>query len=259
MTLSFKGIEVFYTRRGKGKTLLLLHGFLENQHMWNELTPSLSETHTVISIDLLGHGQTECYGYIHTMEDMAEFVHAVLEHENIQEWVAIGHSMGGYVALALAEQNPDKTKGIILVNSTASADSEERKINRTRAILAVKQNYKNFVGIAISNLFRPKNRTIFADKIQEIRAQALQTPLQGIIAALEGMKIRKDRINFLKSTYITKLYIIGKNDLVIDYEMIKSETSIVKAKKHEFEDGHMSHIENRNELLTQIVHFIEYI
>lgn len=77
MTLSFKGIEVFYTRRGKGKTLLLLHGFLENQHMWNELTPSLSETHTVISIDLLGHGQTECYGYIHTMEDMAEFVHAV--------------------------------------------------------------------------------------------------------------------------------------------------------------------------------------
>lgn len=84
MTLSFKGIEVFYTRRGKGKTLLLLHGFLENQHMWNELTPSLSETHTVISIDLLGHGQTECYGYIHTMEDMAEFVHAVLEHENIQ-------------------------------------------------------------------------------------------------------------------------------------------------------------------------------
>lgn len=101
------------------------------------------------------------------LEDMAEFVHAVLEQKTFRSGLQSGHSMGGYVALALAEQNPDKTKGIILVNSTASADSEERKINRTRAILAVKQNYKNFVGIAISNLFRPKNRTIFADKYKK--------------------------------------------------------------------------------------------
>jgi pimeloyl-ACP methyl ester carboxylesterase len=76
----------------------------------------------VITIDLLGHGETECLGYIHSMEDNADAVHAVLAELRIRKAILVGHSMGGYVALAFAELYPENVKALLL-NSTARADS----------------------------------------------------------------------------------------------------------------------------------------
>ena len=78
MILEHKGTSIFYTDQGKGSTILLLHGFLENSSMWLDMEKSLVENHRVICIDLLGHGQTGCIGYVHTMEQMAEAVYAVV-------------------------------------------------------------------------------------------------------------------------------------------------------------------------------------
>ena len=108
MNLQFKGIDLFYTDQGTGIPVILLHGFLENSTMWDDLTPELSKKYRVICIDLLGHGNTACLGYIHTMELMAEAVEAIIKYLQIKQSVLIGHSMGGYVALAYAEKNPKK-------------------------------------------------------------------------------------------------------------------------------------------------------
>ena len=99
MTLDYKNSTINYVVKGKGNTIVLLHGFLETLEMWNDLIPEFSKIHQVVSIDLLGHGQTGCLGYVHTMEDMAEAVFAVLEHLNIERAHFVGHSMGGYVTL----------------------------------------------------------------------------------------------------------------------------------------------------------------
>ncbi len=80
MILQHKGIDIFYTDEGKGSSIVLLHGFLENTSMWNAFIPKLTKKNRVICIDLLGHGKTGCTGYIHTMEQMAEAVQAVLQH-----------------------------------------------------------------------------------------------------------------------------------------------------------------------------------
>jgi len=135
MILEYKGIQVFFSDQGLGKTIVLLHGFLENSSMWNHLIPDLQKTHRVIAVDLLGHGQTGCLGYVHSMELMAETVEAVLNHLNIEEKTLVGHSMGGYVALAIAEKNPDSIRGLCLMNSTYLPDNDERRILRTRANL----------------------------------------------------------------------------------------------------------------------------
>ena len=92
----------------------------------------------------MGHGDSDCLGYVHSMEENAEIVKAVLSNLKIRKTIIIGHSMGGYVALAYAEKYPKEILGLCLMNSTANADSPERKINRDRAIIAVKQNYKTF-------------------------------------------------------------------------------------------------------------------
>ncbi len=259
MILKFKGIDLFYTDEGTGTPVILLHGFLENLTMWQDIAPELSKKHRVICIDLLGHGNTACLGYIHSMELMAEAVEAILKHLEIKQSVLIGHSMGGYVALAFAEKNPKKVLGLCLMNSTALADTAEKQINRDRAIIAVKQNHKTFVRIAIKNLFRPKNRILFKEKIELVINNALKTPIQGIIAALEGMKIRNKREHVLDSEDYKKMMIISKRDPALDYDSLVNQTKNRNINIVEFPDGHMCHIENKDEFKLHIMHFIDFI
>ena len=257
MYLEHKGINIFFTDQGKGNAIVLLHGFLENASMWEPFTSTLSKENRIICIDLLGHGRTGCLGYVHSMELMAETVEAVLKHLKITRSTFIGHSMGGYVALAFAKKNPDALKGLCLMNSTASPDTLEKKKNRDRAILAVKQNHKTFIRMAIANLFKPENRTVFFEKIIAVIEDAQKTPLQGIIAALEGMKIRKNREALLHFTPFKKMMILGKKDPALSYKDLISQIKNTDVELVEFPDGHMSHIENKDEFLRTIVYFIE--
>jgi len=253
----YKNTALSFSDTGKGPAVVLLHGFLENKTMWKDLAPILAEKNRVISIDLLGHGATECLGYVHSMEENAEMVKSVLSHLRIRKAVIIGHSMGGYVALALAELYPLIIKGIVLLNSTAKEDSEERKTNRDRAINAVKQNYINFVRMSIANLFSENNRDRLENEIEKVKLAALKTPLQGIVASLEGMKIRKDRQFVLKETEFPKLLILGKKDGVLIYKDNVAQIENTNTELITFPDGHMSHIENKGELEKVIVRFLE--
>ncbi|WP_242131210.1 alpha/beta hydrolase [Aestuariivivens marinum] len=257
MILKYKNTSVFYTDDGIGKTIVLLHGFLENSTIWYPLINVLKNQNRIICIDLLGHGQTECMGYIHTMEQMAEAVNAVISKLNIKTYTVAGHSMGGYVALALAEKYPEYVDGLLLVNSTSQSDSEERKQNRDRAITAVKHDHKTFIRIAIANLFNPETKSKHANTIEQITIEALKTPLQGIVAALEGMKIRKNRNKTLSQFQHKKAMFISIKDPVLDYNSLFKEARTVNIEVVEFPDGHMSFIENEVSFFQNFMHFIE--
>jgi pimeloyl-ACP methyl ester carboxylesterase len=257
--IDYKNTKISYSDTGKGNAMVLLHGFLENQTMWQDLVPELSQKYRVITIDLLGHGESGCVGYLHSMEDNAEAVHSVLSKLRIRKAIFIGHSMGGYVALAVAESHPTSVKGLVLMNSTSKADSEERKANRDRAIKAVKNDYIGFVRLSIANLFNPDNRERLVNEIEKVRAEALKTPLQGIVASLEGMKIRKDRETLLRSATYPSLLILGKKDPVLNYEDGLKQIENTTAKLVTFPDGHMSHIENRAALLKVFMDFFKSI
>ena len=256
-SILYKNTRISFSTKGKGTAVVLLHGFLENSTMWNSVADSLSKNNRVVCIDLLGHGQTACLGYVHTMEIMAEAVAAVLTHLKIRKSVFIGHSMGGYVALAFAEKNPDNVKGLCLMNSTTRADNANRVDLRTRAIEAVKTEYKNLVRLSVLNLFRPKNRILFKTEIKAIKAEALKTPLQGYIAAQEGMKIRNDREVLLHFSPYKKMFILGKKDPVLDCKELLDQVKNTEVEVIEFPDGHMSHIENKEELIIALKRFVK--
>ncbi|SHF95423.1 Pimeloyl-ACP methyl ester carboxylesterase [Flavobacterium micromati] len=257
--IQFKNTQISFSDTGKGTAVVLLHGFLENKSMWDFYIPEFAKKNRVIAIDLLGHGSTECLGYVQTMEDNADAVHAVLLELRIRKAVFVGHSMGGYVTLAFAELYPDIIKGLVLLNSSAKADSDERKINRDRAIKAVKQSFMNFVSLSIANLFSESNRERLSSEIEHVKKDALKTPLQGIVASLEGMKIRPDREILLHITPFPKLLILGKKDPVLNYEETKDQIENTAVKLVTFPDGHMSHIENQDELLNVLLAFFKSI
>ncbi len=253
----YKNTNISFTDSGEGTAVVLLHGFLENKKMWTEYVDLFSKKNRVITIDLLGHGESDSLGYVHEMEENANVVNHVLEHLKIEKAIILGHSMGGYVGLAFAELYPEKILKLVLQNSTSKEDSEEKKLNRTRAIKAVKQNYISFVSLAAANLFSENNRTRLAQEIEKVKNEALKTPLQGTIASLEGMKIRKDREWLLKENRFPVLLILGKKDPVLNYEESLSQTQNTSVKLVSFEDGHMSQIENKDELKSVLVNFFE--
>lgn len=255
--LLYKNTKISYSDNGKGNTIVLLHGFLENKKMWTEYVELFSKTHRVITIDLLGHGESDSFGYVHEMEENANAVNEVLKFLKIEKAIILGHSMGGYVGLAFAELYPKKIQKLVLQNSTSKEDSEEKKTNRTRAIKAVKQNYISFVSLAIANLFSENNRIRLAEEIEKVKTEALKTPLQGIVASLEGMKIRKDREWLLQENRFPVLLILGKKDPVLNYEESLAQIEDTTAELVSFEDGHMSHIENKEELKNILINFFE--
>lgn len=255
----YKNTNISYSDTGKGTTIVLLHGFLENKNMWQKFVSEFSTKYRVITIDLLGHGDTECLGYIHLMEDNADAVHEVLSKLRIRKAIFVGHSMGGYIALAFAELYPESIKGLVLLNSTSKADSEERKANRDRAIVAVKQNYANFIRMSIANLFSEDNREKLVEAIEKVKIEALKTPLQGIVASLEGMKIRKDREVLLHTTNYPKLLILGEQDPVLNFEETKEQIENTEIQLVSFPDGHMSHIENKEELSKVLWDFFKSV
>ncbi len=257
-SITFKNANISFSDVGKGTAVVLIHGFLENSTMWNKITPQLSKSNRVISIDLLGHGKSDCLGYVHSMELFAETIEAVLKHLRIKKCILIGHSLGGYVALAFAEKHPQKIKGLCLMNSTSNEDDEERKALRAKANTMIQNNFTNMIRMSFANLFGPKSKEIYQKELKLALQEALQTPVQGYIAANEGMRIRSNRNDVLVKNDFKKLIIVGKNDPVLDYKLSLVEAKKTNAETVIFPNGHMSHIENTQGLITVLKQFIKH-
>jgi pimeloyl-ACP methyl ester carboxylesterase len=257
MILEYKKANIFYTDQGKGAAVVLIHGFLENSTMWDKITSELIKKNRVITIDLLGHGKSDCLGYSHSMAVFSETIEAVLKHVRIRKCILVGHSLGGYVALAFAERNPQKIKGLCLMNSTSIEDDSDRKLLRNRANKMIQNNFTNMVRMSFANLFGDKSKTIFKEEIKKALNEALQTSIQGYIAAQEGMRVRPNRNHVLLQNDFKKLMIIGKKDPVLDYKSLVVEGEKTNSEVVIFQNGHMSHIEDKAELIVTLKGFVK--
>ena len=257
MKLFYKGTEIFYQAEGNGPTVLLLHGFLEDLSMWNPLVDSLLPNYQVLRVELLGHGKTGHLGYIHSMKDMAEAVEAVLEHLQIETYFVIGHSMGGYVALELSRINTKELKGLCLMNSTYKPDSKERKLLRKRANRMARENYPALVRMSYANLFSEESREQFPQEIEKGLLVALNTSVQGYLAAQEGMIQRSNFSEEFKTMTCKKMIILGKKDGLIDHEKLVEELLETNVEIVLLSEGHMSHVENKKDFTYNIMRFIE--
>lgn len=233
---------------GKRHCVVLLHGFLGSSRVWEKIVPFLSKSFKVVLIDLPGHGNTDCFGYAHSMELMADAVQHVLKKLRIKTCVFVGHSMGGYVTLAFAKKYPEYIRGFCLLHSTAYPDSEEKKKDRNKAISIIKKNPKIFIRPMIKNLFAKKNLAYLKEEVTLATNIALRTTPQGIIAALIGMRDRPSYIQVLKDAPYPIMMVIGKYDNILPEKVLLEQYQLIPNKyllylEHE---GHFSQLENPN-------------
>jgi pimeloyl-ACP methyl ester carboxylesterase len=255
--LLFNGKKIFFNTTGQGPALVLLHGFTESQKIWDDFSRQLSHEFQVVTLDLPGHGLSEVVDEVHSMELLADIVHHLLLELGIEQCLMVGHSMGGYAALAFAAAHPEMLKGLCIFHSHGFADSIQDRENRDRTIALVKQDKFGFIVQFIPGLFPPEAQGTFAKEIQALTEEATKMTREGVIAALEGMKIRDDRSSLLQNLTIPVLFIVGMKDskapLTRIWEMIAlpaiSESLLLK------DVGHMGYIEKPEVTLQAILHF----
>jgi pimeloyl-ACP methyl ester carboxylesterase len=254
---SFRQIKIRYSDTGHGRVLVLLHGFPETMEIWDEFSVKLARHFRIIAIDLPGHGETPPIGYQHSMELMAEAVKAVMDHLHLRRYVIVGHSMGGYVALAFAELFHDQVSGLCMFHSTPFSDSPEKKADRDKAIHLVKEDTRHYVNEIIPGLFAPEHRPVFKEDIRELKRIAQGISRQGIINALHGMKDRPKRDWVLQYADYPVLFILGKKDTVVPFQKVMDQTTQVKqADVLVLEDsGHMGFIEEKNRCQDALLKF----
>lgn len=264
-TIDFHGGSVFYLLNGaehQATPLVLLHGFLEESSMWEGIMDRFLLDRPVVRIDLPGHGKTDSFGYEHTMDFMADAVFAVLEHLQIGPSLVLGHSMGGYVALAFAEQYSEHICGLGLFFSTPEPDGAERKIMRDRAADLVKQNKNAFIRAAIPQLFDSEMRAKHKDEIRAQIEKSLGMSTQGILAAIMGMKARPDYSRLLAQPPAqlspSRIAVFaGSTDTVIPFAKVRQWWELPGiGYRYNSSHGHMGHISDEENCAREIESWI---
>lgn len=238
-------IMLNFEKKGNGKeTLVLLHGFMENLHIWNDMEPHLSENFSLLKIDLPGHGQSEIIAEVQTMELMAEEVKKVLDHENLTKVHLLGHSMGGYISLGFAEKYPEYLKSLTLFFSTFFPDDAEKKEQRVKSYRIIKDAFPHYARAGVPNLFNPNERDILEGKIETALEIALSTNNLGALASVKGMVERTDKKSVLENLDAKILIIAGKHDNAVKTEMlIKNLPDKTNIKSYVLDCGHNGHWE----------------
>jgi pimeloyl-ACP methyl ester carboxylesterase len=259
-TLSYHGANLRFSDLGKGNPVVLIHGYLESLEIWNGFSEKLARRYRVISVDLPGHGQSGIYSSMNTMAVMADAVKAVLDHLSIGRAVIIGHSMGGYVTLAMADIFPEVITGFCLLHSHALSDSEDKKLNRDREALLVKEGKKSqFINLNIPNAFASDNHDSMRKQIERAKDIAFGTSDEGILKALEGMKARPDRRDVVKNSVEPVMIIAGKKDYYIPFDVYEQhfELAPISTVLILENSGHMGFIEEGDKALEGILKFLD--
>jgi len=233
---NINGIELAYTRQGKGNPLVLLHGFPLDHHIWDAILPSLEDTFELIVPDLRGFGESTTVDTPYTMDDFASDIAGLLDHLGIQKTAIAGHSMGGYVSLAFARLFPDRVTGLALVASQTLADPPDRKEGRYKSAEDVKQNGIGGVVDAMTTKFTSDER------LQEFSRQAMERQKPAAyIGALKAMAERTDSTSLLASIDYSIVLIHGNADVLVPIDRAHEIKSLIPS-AHLVELNDVGHI-----------------
>jgi pimeloyl-ACP methyl ester carboxylesterase len=243
---------------GTGKALVFLHGFCENKELWPEFTKSLRPHYRVILLDLPGYGENTAPRENYSMDNNAEYVREALASLNIGKCILIGHSMGGYTAMAFAEKYPELLLGVVLFHSSALPDTNEKKDNRNKTIDFIRKNgVEKFMDTFVAPLFYEGNRQKQRATIEQLTNIGKKVVPEAVIGTLEAMRDRPDRTKVLSEANFPFLFIAGKQDPAVSLEQTLQQCHLPKTSYTLFLDqtGHMGMFEHPQETLVAIRNF----
>jgi pimeloyl-ACP methyl ester carboxylesterase len=263
MFITYRKGRIHFSDKGSGDVVVLLHGYLESGEVWNGFAEKLSSKYRVIIIDLPGHGLSDVYGEVHTMEFMATALKELLSMLEIKKIFLAGHSLGGYVSLAFLELFPEYLSGYCLFHSHPFADTAEAIAKRGREIEVVMSGKKNLIyPDNVTNMFAESNLDAFSEALQRSKEIASGIPGDGIIAVLNGMIRRPSRLSFMEEGKVPCLWILGAMDKYIPRDAVQPKVKIPSNCKVVIleKSGHIGFVEEEVksvEILSEFIYSLE--
>jgi pimeloyl-ACP methyl ester carboxylesterase len=223
LKLIMNGLELAYERRGQGTSLILIHGYPLDHSIWQPLVPLLENRFDLIMPDLRGFGQSLVGGSSTHLSDMAGDLITLMDHLQIQKALVAGHSMGGYVSLALARQHVSRLLGLGLIATQANADPPEKRIARNQLADRVEMNGVGEVADSMPALLTK------VPHVQEsLKDLILLQSSRGVAGALRAMAERPDSMDELSTLEVPVVIIHGLADGIMPVDRAREMRSAVK-------------------------------
>jgi pimeloyl-ACP methyl ester carboxylesterase len=238
-SVNWQNRAIHYRVFGRGKMVVLLHGFGEDGTVWEPQINFLKDHFLLIIPDIPGSGKSEFVSNA-SIDTYAEILKVVIDHEHsemkaladsevqngpqktggLQDEVSlIGHSMGGYIALAFAEKYPGYLNSFGLFHSSAFADPDEKKEVRKKAIEFIQtKGAGTFLKTSIPNLFTKQFAVMHPQKVERLIEKGNAFSEAALIQYYEAMIARPDRTAVLKEFKKPILFLIGEHDTAIPLE-----------------------------------------
>lgn len=214
MRATLNGIEIAYTDEGEGPALFFVHGFPLCRRTWSKQVAAFKSSHRVLAPDLRGLGETQVTPGPTSMRRFAEDLFALMQHLKLGPVTLVGHSMGGYIALAFAEAFPQALQGLVLVGTKSGADAPAAAAARRALADRVATEGSVIVVDAMApKMLSASNRD--AAMAAEVRGFMLPSRPEGVIGALLGMAERPDMGSRLNQVHVPTLVVTGADDTII--------------------------------------------
>jgi 3-oxoadipate enol-lactonase len=235
MTLTIDGRRIGYDDTGgAGAPVVLLHGFPLDRTVWDEQLDALIAARArVIRIDLRGCGESEPSDGPALMEALAGDVAGVLESLHVERAALVGHSIGGYVALAFFRMYEERVAGLALVAShvaedasrNANADPTQRELAAGRDDLAARLERDGTMDAAVESYlpryFAPRAYRERPELVERVRAIMQRQSARGCAQLVRGMKERLDSHDLLEDVRVPALVIAGAHDAYLKPQTLR--------------------------------------
>lgn len=223
---------------------LLIHGYPFDHTLWDHVAGLLRNEYQVLTPDLRGFGGPPVEETEPSLDQMADDMVRVMDEAEVGRAIVGGMSMGGYVALAMAERYRDRIAGLALISSQTKADTEEARSNRRRMMERIRAEGPDIAAkTAIPKLFAASN----SEKPELIRFPmkgAAKGGNEGLCWALEAMARRPDRTAVAQALTVPILIIHGAEDQFVPIDTARSIAQELNAELEEIPHaGHGTPIE----------------
>jgi len=254
-------VTLNHSEAGQGTPVVLLHGFPLSSAIWHEQQQRLSDRYRMITPDLRGHGRSPAPSGVYEMDLLARDVLALLDALLVKKAVIMGHSMGGYVALAAWKLAPERFMALGLIASQAGADTEEGRQGRYKLANKVAAEGSSAVAAAMIPKLFAQGITIAPPILAQVREIILKTDRAGIIGSLQGMAVRPDCSALLPTISVPVLIMAGDQDQIIAPDKAKAMAGAVKTATLAMVEnaGHMPMLEQPEATTTALCDFLSGI
>ncbi len=251
-----------YQIKGQGSPLVLLHGFPMDSEAWQNVIPALSVCYQLILIDLPGAGKSSLTQGGLTIAMMAQAVWATIDTLGLDKVAIAGHSMGGYTAIEMAHQQPQRLSALCLVHTSAYADTAEKIETRKKAIRLIQKGrdgQEMFLKGAAPNMFAPTYANQHPEALDAYVKKGMELPGENLVQFYEAIIGRSNHTEVLQQAKFPIQWIIGAQDQIIPKQDALEQSrlsQIIDVQLYQ-QGGHLSMVEMPERLANDMLQFLE--